>query len=91
MLHLVRPHRSGRAKARLRKVGQHLVTPVAQLIYAAAIALFGAWLIAVWVMGLLIILFALCLAVDAMLREGKPEKKPETRHEEILERWKRAR
>lgn len=67
------------------------LSPTAQILYAAAVALFGGWLIALWVVGLLLILFAFVLVGDALLREGTPEEKPQTRHEEILDRWRKAR
>ena len=73
------------------RVAGALTNPVAQILYAAALALFGAWLIAMWVVGLVVILFALFVGVDALLREGRPAKKPETRHDEIIERWRNAR
>ena len=82
----VRACRRGWAKGRARAA-----SPIAQIVYAAALALFGAWLIAVWVIGLLLIIFAVIIGLDALLREGKPAAKPETRHEEILQRWREAR
>lgn len=92
-LQLVRPGRRLRSRmgVRTRAVGRALVTPIAQLVYAAGLALFGAWLIAVWVMGLLIIVFALIIATDALLRENKPKDQTMSRHEEILDRWRKAR
>jgi hypothetical protein len=56
------------------------------------VAVGGAWLIALWAVGLVIILFAALLGVDAVLRDGRPVVKDEmrTRHEEILDRWREA-
>jgi hypothetical protein len=68
-------------------------SPIAQLAYAAGLAVGGAWLIALWAVGLVIILFAALLGVDAVLRDGRPAKPADemrTRHEEILDRWREA-
>ena len=86
----VRACRRGWARG-LARVAARAASPIAQIVYAAALALFGAWLIAVWVIGLLLIIFAVIIGLDALLREGKPAAKPETRHEEILQRWREAR
>ena len=77
---------------RRRRISKALSRPTAQIVYAAIVALFGAWLIALWAVGLLLIVIAVFLCVDALLRENKPTKPAQlTRHEEILERWRNAR
>ena len=69
------------------------MSPTAQLAYATAVALFGAWLIAMWAVGLLLIVFAGLVMADAVLRDGRSDDRsePESRHEEIMEHWRRAR
>jgi hypothetical protein len=57
------------------------------------LAVGGAWLIALWAVGLVIILFAALLGVDAVLRDGRPVSKADemkSRHEEIIDRWREA-
>jgi hypothetical protein len=78
---------------RLRGCVKAARSPIAQLVYAAAVAVGGAWLIALWAVGLVLILFAGLLGVDAVLRDGRPASKSDemrTRHEEILDRWREA-
>jgi hypothetical protein len=81
------------ASRRLRAWVKAATSPIAQLVYAAALAVGGAWLIALWAVGLVLILFAGLLGVDAVLRDGRPANKADemkTRHEEILDRWREA-
>jgi hypothetical protein len=47
---------------------------VALLVLSLAGALFGAWLIAVWAVGVVIVAYSMALAVIALLRDdGQPE------------------
>ena len=92
------PGRRARVRAavsrHLRGWARAVSSPVAQLAYAAGLAVGGAWLIALWAVGLVIILFSALLGVDAVLRDGRPASKADemkTRHEEILQRWREAR
>lgn len=53
----------------------------------------GAWLIAMWAVGLVLIVFAVMVGADAVLRERAPASRTDemrTRHEEILDRWREA-
>lgn len=85
------PGRRRRARRGARRL-RGFRSPLAQAVYACALALFGAWLIAIWVVGLLLIVFALLIAVDALLRDaGEDRRQPQSRHEEIIERWRNAR
>ena len=93
-----RPRRVRRARAAAGRAGRRAVkaasSPVAQLVYAAGLAVGGAWLIALWAVGVVIILFAALLGMDAVLRDGRPAGKADemkSRHEEILQRWREAR
>ena len=85
------PRRARRLRPRMRALGRGIVSPYAELGLAFLGALFGAWLIALWAVGLLIIVFALLLAVDALFRGERLEVEPKTRHEEIVEQWRKAR
>lgn len=78
---------------RTRSYAQAARKPVAQLGYAAVLALAGAWLIAIWAVGVVLIVFAALLAADALLRDdATPEDAPtKTTHDEILERWRNMR
>ena len=91
------PRRVRRARAAAGRAGHRAAravsSPIAQLAYAAALAVGGAWLIALWAVGLVIILFAALLGVDAVLRDGRPAKQVDEMkswHEEILDRWREA-
>lgn len=81
-----------RLRLRVRGFGRRVASPPAELFFAAVVALFGAWLIALWVVGLLVIVIGCGLAADALLRDTSPAKsEPQSRHEEILEQWRNAR
>ena len=88
-----RPRRVRRVRAAAGRAVRAVSSPIAQLAYAAGLAVGGAWLIALWAVGLVIIVFATLLGVDAVLRDGRPANKTDemrTRHEEILDRWREA-
>ena len=68
---------------------------VIQLAFAAIIALGGAWLVGWWLVGIVLIVIAGCLAADAVLRDdGKnAENVAQVKHQladEVLERYRRA-
>jgi hypothetical protein len=66
-------------------------TPVLQLLAAAGVILGGAWLISLWMVGIVLMLAGLGLGVDALLRDsgGSSLQRPHT-HEDVLERYRRA-
>jgi hypothetical protein len=53
---------------------------------------FGAWLIAAWMVGVVLMVAGLLLGVDALLRDSTaaPGRRAST-HEDIMERYRRAR
>ena len=85
--------RSPRPQPRTHRIRRTLTSPYMQLLVAFAAAVGGAWLIAMWAVGLVIIVCAMLVAADAVLRDDRAEKKaePETRHEEIMDQWRKAR
>ena len=84
---------STRWARRRERTAQRILSPAAQIAYGVVVALFGGWLIGLWAVGLLLIVFAGLLIVDAVLRDtgAAGEERPQTRHDEILERWRNAR
>jgi hypothetical protein len=74
---------------RLRK----LRTPTAQLFAAAGVMVGGAWLIGMWLVGVVLIVAGLGLGVDALLRNdpGASRRSVQDAHEDVLERYRRAR
>ena len=80
-------------RSRTRTIGRRLRSPQAELLVALAAAVGGAWLIALWAVGLVIIVFAMLVAADAVLRDSGKSEKPveQTRHDEIMEQWRKAR
>jgi hypothetical protein len=67
-------------------------TPVLQLLAAAGVMLGGAWLISLWMVGLVLMVAGLGLGVDALLRDSGAARKPRPHtHEDVLERYRRAR
>ena len=76
-------------KRQLRK----LRTPTAQILAAAAVMCFGAWLIAWWMVGIVLMLAGLGLGADALLRtdDTATRRSVQTAHEDILEKYRRAR
>ena len=64
---------------------------VAQLVVSVAVMLGGAWLIGWWAVGVVLLVFGALLALDALLRdEDGRDDKPQL-HNDVLERWRRAR
>jgi hypothetical protein len=70
-----------------------LRSPVTQLVVAGCLLLGGAWLIGLWAVGVVVVVFGLLLAADALLRDGGAHLKrgETTAHENVLERWRQAR
>jgi len=68
-------------------------TPQAQLFAAVGGMLGGGALIGAWCVGLLLIVGSLLVAVDALLRDSDSETQARvaSSHEDVLERWRRAR
>ena len=63
----------------------------AQLAVGVALMLTGAWLIGWWAVGVVLVLFGVLVIADAVLKEdGEPDSK-RVFHDEVLERWRRAR
>jgi hypothetical protein len=67
-------------------------TVLAQLSVAVAVMLGGAALIGLWVVGVVLMVGGLLLAADAVLRDSTDTslRRPVS-HEDVLERWRRAR
>lgn len=68
---------------------RRLRTPTAQIVSAVAVMLAGGYLIAVWVMGLLMVLGGLLWAADALLRNVK-EPEDLSSHQAILRRYQNS-
>ena len=68
-------------------------TPQAQLFAAVGGMLGGGALIGAWCVGLLLIVGSLLVAGDALLRDSATETQQRlaSSHEDVLERWRRAR
>jgi hypothetical protein len=59
---------------------------------AGVVALFiGAWLIGWWAVGCVLILFGVLIIGDAILREDRNTDSKRVFHDDVLERWRRAR
>jgi hypothetical protein len=77
-----------RLPMRLRK----LRTPTAQLLAAVLVALTGAWLIGLWMVGIVLMLVGGLWGADAVLRDtDTPARQPLHTHDDVLERYRRAR
>ena len=74
-----------------RKQLRKLRTPTAQLLGAIGMAVFGAWLIAGWMVGVVLIVAAVGLGADAVLRDDGNTTTQRHTHEDVLERYRRAR
>lgn len=75
------------------RAGRRVATPTAQLLAAAGGALLGGALIGRWCVGLMLIAAAAAVAADALLRESGSVtgRAAATSHEDVLDRWRRAR
>ena len=63
--------------------------PQTQLLSAVAGMVGGAWLIAPWMVGIVLMLGSAAWGADALLRPAQP-RRDRSGHEEVLERWRRA-
>jgi hypothetical protein len=64
---------------------------VLQLTAGVIAMLFGAWLIGWWAVGCVLILFGVLIIGDAILKEDRVADGKRVFHDEVLERWRRAR
>jgi hypothetical protein len=64
---------------------------ILQLLAGAVAILGGAWLIGWWAVGLVLILSGVLAIVDAVLKEDDEPDTKRVFHDEVLERWRRAR
>ncbi len=65
--------------------------PVVQLAAAFVVMLVGAWLVGWWAVGLVLIVAGVVIAADAVLRESSDKSERLALHDQVLERWRRAR
>lgn len=66
--------------------------PVGQLVLATLGMVAGAWLIAAWMVGVVLMVGFGLIGLDALLRDNAAApRKPLPTHQDILERWQRAR
>lgn len=75
----------------VRRVLRWVRTPAVQLAGAVGVMVFGAALIALWVVGVMLIVGGVLWAVDALLREPGRGTDRLGSHDGVLERWRRAR
>jgi len=64
-----------------------------QLAFAALVALGGAWLVGWWLVGLVLIVIASCVGLDAVLRDDGRNDLAGAKQQladEVLERYRRA-
>ena len=66
-----------------------LRAPQTQLLSAIGGMVGGAWLIAPWMVGIVLMLGSAAWGADALLRPSQP-RRTRSGHEEVLERWRRA-
>jgi hypothetical protein len=64
---------------------------ILQLAVGVIAMLAGAWLIGWWAVGLVLILFGVLIIVDAVLKDDRGPEMKRVFHDEVLERWRRAR
>lgn len=74
------------ARVHLRR----LRNPAVQLVAAVGVMVGGASLVAWWMVGIVLMVSGLLWAGDAVLRDTTPGGSREA-HEDVLERWRRAR
>jgi hypothetical protein len=69
-----------------------LTSPSVQLVCAVGVMVGGAWLIALWMVGAVLMAAGVLFAADAVFRDnGKPARPQLRTHEDVLERYRRAR
>lgn len=70
---------------------RRLRSPYVQMVAAACLMVAGAWLIAIWMVGAVLMVAGLLWTFDALLRDSGQAKDVKGTHEQVLERWKQAR
>jgi len=68
-----------------------LLTPTTQICAAGLVMVFGAWLIAAWMVGVVLMLFGLGLGVDALLRDSGTGQRGLKSHTDVLNWYRQAR
>lgn len=68
-----------------------MTRPVVELAAAVVVMLVGAWLIAWWAVGVVLVVFGALVAVDAVFRDDVGHERNNRPSNEVLERWRRAR
>lgn len=74
----------------MRNAARKLTTPQAQLAAGCAGMLAGGYLIAVWVMGLVLVVLSALFVVVALLRDVKPEDEDLSRVQAIARRFQNS-
>jgi hypothetical protein len=64
---------------------------ILQLAVGVIAMLAGAWLIGWWAVGCVLILFGVLTIIDAVLKEDRAPEMKRKYHDDVLERWRRAR
>jgi hypothetical protein len=64
---------------------------ILQLAVGVIAMLAGAWLIGWWAVGCVLILFGVLVILDAVLKDDRGPEMKRVFHDEVLERWRRAR
>lgn len=64
---------------------------VLQLVAGVVVMLVGAWLIGWWAVGVVLVLFGVLIILDALLRDEPDPDMKHKLHDDVLERWRRAR
>lgn len=69
-----------------------LRSPIVQLAAGVVVMVGGAWLISLWMVGIVLMLTGLGLGADAVLRDtgDSPQQRLHS-HEDVLDRYRRAR
>lgn len=67
-----------------------LRTPVAQLVAAGLVTAGGAYLIAVWMVGVVVMVYGLLFAADALLRNDRADDADLSRPQAIFRRYERS-
>jgi len=77
---------------RKRRLRRWLAAARTQIYLACLVMLGGAYLIGLWAVGIMLILAGLLLGADALLRDSSTGQRKEIpSHEDVLDRYRRAR
>ena len=68
-----------------------LRSPFVRLLPAVLVMLFGAWLVAWWVVGVVLMLVGLGLGVDALLRDDGTGQRDLKSHADVMDWYRKAR